>query len=630
MNSPNHLRRIIRREVPEVDAIEILLRDPFEVDVFISPKPGSTFEQLKPRVLDVVNEAGFVAVFFYVRPFADAPVLRSAPPPRLSDRMYLASLAADQSTSGFKEALVRAVPELRALRIVNDKQTKVTTLQVASADGAASPALVSSVREAAYACAFAGHQFDVVPLPPGETQNQLENAEFLMPRRETDIVRYTEEDEDCFATRIRRLVDHDVRDPVGLVDDFAGTKIYSTPTFGRCVPLHCLLAYYDRVYVEMLPVVAPDAEKYFLDNYGVDRANFVAFARSGRVVPVFKFNLGNYAHSVVGPWMERLDLPFVSPRELDYIAARHAWQLNPQLKLARATPEIGQALARLVRASTSGKTEAPHLAAARRVFEWQLHAVDAFEGLAFHRGHISLANLGPGAPLAYYMLAHEGVLSASKEAAVAISLDIFSAVKDIALAQAFGASLNEGTVLNDVVLTWIAELFGEGRRLDDTGRVRVLAQLIPSLDIGYEPSVPAVEYLELFDQHETKRIRAIVAELLVGLDDEGRSQQELRQRVQALNGDVARLRKRAIEVAAVDVVGEVAKTGAAAGGNKLLSTMLAALQTSLAKGVVARAVDALVEDSAAGHAIDVVRGAINGVPAAAVRLYRVRRRLGRS
>lgn len=83
-----------------------------------------------------------------------------------------------------------------------------------------------------------------------------------------------------------------------------------------------------------------------------------------------------------------------------------------------------------------------------------------------------------------------------------------------------------------------------------------------------------------------------------------------------------------MRVSTVDVLGDAASAaGAAAGGGPWGMVVLAKLLGGVLAGKLAtRTVDSIL-DGRAGATIDTVRGALNGVSAHAVRLFRLRSRL---
>lgn len=633
MSTISLLRRVLRRDVAGLDAIIVTVEAPWVLKAYVRPKEGHAYETVRADTERVLNREIHVGCVFHVYPLDDD--LLAQPPPAVSAKLEIAALANDQMQQWqYLAGLVRAVPKLARLVTTRRKQGG-SVLYVADYNNKCEPDFLAEVRQAVHAVSFAGASIQVEPLNPTDIRNDLDNAGFLMPRRDRRLVDTTESDDDRFVTRVRRLVDNDSSDSVRHVDDFLGTKLFSTQSFGQPLPLHCLLAYYDRVYVKMPfgPKPHEHTEKddqYFQREFGIQAADFLEFCKAGRVIPVFNANLGHYPASVANIWLERLDLPFLTPRDLDYLAARFIWRTNAALRTLRRDRASLRALAQAYQKLSEPGTAPQNVV---RQIAWLLHAADAFEGLIFHRGTAALGNISTAAPIAF-AIDHVADSLPSKDTSFTLSLEGFGAVHDILLAQAFDASLNEAMLLNDQILTMVVGLLRSSSSADvndHSAIVRSLHRLIPAMDLHFASDIPAREYLDLFDQAETRRVRSLVARFLSSTGTSPRpSDDELREGVQQLNNAVDRIRRNAVEVAVVDIVGDLATAGSAAVSNKLLGSALGTAKQSWMKAAMNRIGDALVEDSFLGGKLDSIRDALNGVPAGAIRIYKLRRKMGRS
>jgi hypothetical protein len=194
----------------------------------------------------------------------------------------------------------------------------------------------------------------------------------------------------------------------------------------------------------------------------------------------------------------------------------------------------------------------------------------------------------------------------------------------------FGASLHENLVQNERILVAAAQCFRPGSEVIIDDRAARLGQVLAALHIAYNETIPAKAYLDVFDNAETKRMRAIIADVL-GSGDGPAHEAEIRERVQAYNAGVRKIRSKALGEADVDVLGELVEKGgkaATASGHGVIAEMLSLFKSGLGREIANKAFDAVVENTAAGSALDKLRGAINRVPAQSIRLYRVRKRLG--
>jgi hypothetical protein len=626
MTTQASLKRILLRRAPSADAIEVRPVGPFVVEVRARPAKGLAFEQAKQELEESLRHEGTAGVLYNVAPLESVSETLSTT--SVSASLHLASFASDQTRSGLRETLVRAVPTL-GRAIFEEEPGKGIRILVAHEDGTSSQVLVDRVRCTLEAVGYAGLPFTVGEVPQGNPRNDVANAGFFLPRRDTDIVKLTEEDEEIFATRIRKLVDGTTED-VPLVDQVIGTRLLATPTLTPPLPLPCLLPFYDRVFLEMPPWDrSPD---YFRDNFATTMEDFLAYCELGRVVPIFKFNLGIYPRKIVEPWLTNYDLPFVSPRSLDYVAMRYIWTTSPHLRALREDRELAAAISDVARSAlmTPGPSNAQRVGL-WQLLSWFLNGSESFEGVAWHRGHLALANLSSGGPLAHLVSASPGLFKDTAHAQTA-SIETFGVVRSVALAQAFDASLTEGMTLNEGVLQMVLPLFKDANHVLSPGQTTQLATLIESLDLDYSGRIPAKEFLGVLDLAETRRIREITYKLL-GEGPDRASSLELRDRVQALNAEVARIDRNAIETAGVDVVGDLAKVGekaaTASGGPMTLGFKLVSelLQLPILKRIGGMAFEKVIDDTRAGDALDRLRGAVNGVSPEAIRVYRLRKKL---
>lgn len=622
MTTRASLERTLRRRIGAIDALEVATVGPFRVQVRARPKAGS-FDELKEQIRRALDDDGMMGVLYDIVPYTDRAATASAAP----GPVQLASLAADQTVAGLKETLVKAVPALGRARF-EEKPGESVRVLVAHEDGSSNDALVKKVQVAIDAVGYAGLAFNVEQLPANEPRNDLANAGFFLPRRDSDIVRLTEEDEERYATRIRKLVEGEFEE-IALLDEARGAKLLATPALKPPLPLPCLLPFYDIVFVQM-PSWSTDGSGYFEHHFGATRSDFLVYCQRGRVVPIFKFNLGIYPRDVVEPWLTNLSLPWLTPRTFDYIALRHVWKTSPHLRLLREDAEAARVLAGAVNTALTARSADARGAA--QFLSWLLHGSEYFEGVAWHRGHLALANLSSGGPVGHIIAGAPGLFP-SKAAAQTVSIEAFGAITSIAAAQAFDASLTEGMLLNEGVLHLVLPYFRDSRKVMAPTGTTALKSIIETLNLDYSGRIPAQEYLDVLDLSETRRIREI-SQLLLGGEVPDGTTLELRERVRKLNDEVRKIERNAIESAGVDVVGDLAKSGSNAQaltgvspvtlGFKLIADLL---QLSLVKRIGGMAFERVIDDTKAGDVLDKVRGAVNGVSPEAIRIYRLRRKL---
>lgn len=612
------LIRKLRNRVPDLDAIDIQPTRPFVFKVAFSTKGARTFDEVAEDVNNVLASAKSAGVGFELEPFLfeKLGVERSVPP-----YLSLAALASDQSIEGLPRTLVSVVHDLADV-FVEEKPGQVVTFRVAREDGTAPREFLERVRTALQNIGYAGLPFEVEAV-------DVKNPHHVgmrtgIPSRGARIVDYTEADEVQYAKRIKRLVGgYDNR--VSVVDDFAGSKIYLTPSVGK-LDVGAMLPLYDRIYVE-LPM-SLDGSTYFEAAFGLDQETFVELCRVEAVIPVFRRNLGHYPENVWRRWLEDSSLPLVSPRDLDFVAMRHVWESSPFVRLFRNDTKqiraLDDAMSQILAAP------APEFRKNKWLYDvlgWILHGAEEFEGVAFHRGVMALGSLSAGGAAAHLLAASAPQLLKDKTIADTIAIEGFIASQNIAIAQAFRASLFDSLVLNANVLKAMVPMFQEAVEVHGRLETRRITELVKALELHYSPKIPVREYLEVINEHETGRIRVLVQELLNGVNTNS-ADHELRDRVTKLNREVTRLQKKDLHISTVDVIGDTASVvGAGMGAGPYGMVVLAKLLGgALVSKLATRAVNSIL-DGPAGSTIDSVRSTLNSVSPHAIRLFRLRRRL---
>lgn len=615
------LIRKLRNRVPDLANLDIQPAQPFVFRVIFSTRGCRTFNEVAEDVRKVLSAEKSAGVGFELEPFSsEVPLSEFRGPPYLS----LAAFSSDQSVHGLPKTLISVVHDLARV-FVEEEPGRSVTFYVSREDGTAPDEFLERVRTALLSIGYVGLPFEVKAIDlknPGHVG--MGRAGFAIPSRNSRIVDYTEADEVAYAQRISRLVEGG-RDQVAVVDDQAVSKIYLTPSVGK-LDVGAMLPLYDRIYVE-LPLHIKDSN-YFETAFGLEQETFVELCRTGCVVPVFKRNLGLYPEVVWRRWLEDISLPLVSPRDADYLAMRHLWETSPFIRLFRNDGEqlraLDNAMSQILAAGGPGFRKNSWL---YNVLGWIRHGAEEFEGIAFHQGTMALGSLSAGGVSAHLLSAEAPQLFKYKATADTIAIDGFLASQNIGVAHAFGASLFDGIVLNSSVLAAMVPMFQEAVEVHGRLETRRITEVVKALEIHYSPRIPIQEYLEVIADHKTERIRALVKELLNGINVNS-ADYELRERVTKLNREVSKLQKKDLRISTVDVLGDATSAaGAITGGGAYGMVLLAKLLGGVLAGKLAtRALDSVL-DGPTGSTIDSIRGALNGVSPHAIRLFRLRSRL---
>ncbi len=604
----NELVRAIRSRVPEVVAVDVDAQPGQRPIVSITPREGSNVAATLKRVADLRAYVAVAGVGYTVRlrdPHADA-----APTTPLRGTHLLASIDADPTRSGLLQGIVRLVPEVARL-VVEESLGKVRIL-VADSTGAAAEDLLNKCHDALEAMLPLGLHAEVTALPTNSPRNDLDRAGFLMPRRTPRLSRIARDENDRFAARMLSLVAGQ-SESVAPVDTPSGARVLVNTGSGLGRHPASLLPLFDRVFLMMSPHEEVDT---FARSHGIEIEQLLAFARAGRIVPVFRFDLGVYSDKVVSPILEDPTIPFVTPRDLDYIAARFAWVHGSVGVPARVLREDRSLTGHLhdARVLLSEQIGDPKARALASTIDIALANAERFEGMFFRKGHVALQHVSPGAHVVQLVAAVARNGSESMQMAV---INAGAAALNLGLSQAFDAALFDQLVQPEFI-----DLVAEGY-VGHSARSRVskvMPMVLEGLRVAYTPGLAIDEYLDLFDRRETERVRALVTDVLNGISIDDELQTELRSQLAALERDVAKIRKNAVKFDMVDLLANVSARSAPAAGAATISNALIEMASSTGKQIA----DALIEDTRLGGVVDRLRGAVNGVSGHAIRIYRLR------
>lgn len=621
MTTPATLTRKLRNRIPDLDALEIASIRPFVFKVTFSSKGPRSREEVTEDVKEVLSAEKTAGCLFELEEFSSDNLRQKTSIPHY---VLLAGLASDQRPSRLSETLVSVVHDLAKV-FIEEQKGKGATFRVAKEDGSAPKEFLDRVEAALGVIGFAGLQFEVKAVDPKNPHHRdMRRAGFMVPARHPRLVDFTEDDNDRYAQRIRRLVDGQ-HDELPIVDLQCAGQIYLTPGVGR-IDIGALLPLYERIYVE-LPIRG-NGDRYFEDAYGRDQQTFIELCRAGAVVPVFRRNAGLYPEPVWRQWLEDPSLPLISPRDADFVGMRHLWRTSGFIRDLRNNPEqlraIDDAMSRILNAGNPSFQQNRWL---YDVLGWLRQGSEEFEGIAFHRGTLALGNLSAGGAAAHLLASNSSKMFNDKAIADMIAIEGFIASQNIATAQAFGASLFDNLVLNTTVLTAIAPMFQEGLEVNGRLETRRITELVKALEIHHSPRIPVREYLDVMNEHETARIRVLVQNLLDGIDGKS-ADRELRERVTKLNKEVRAIDKKSLNISTADVLGDASSAaGSASGGGAYGMVLLSKLLGGVVAGKLAtKAVDGLL-DGPAGSGIDAARGVLNGVSPQAIRIFRLRSKL---
>lgn len=386
------------------------------------------------------------------------------------------------------------------------------------------------------------------------------------------------------------------------------------------------------IFPHLFLVVPQDGYSAFRDRSGVWRPELnllLELARAGRVVPVFRAPLYQYDPATVLPFLEDPELPVILPRQLDGLVVLTMARQFPFWRCFREDPQIAAKLYQEVRSAAADLEGIPaadeklvkdffrvlvdtvdmHIMVAERGEQWFADSGFAVAGNLTAGGKIwSLLN-------AYF----EGE---QKKALYEVAFEAHVYSTEMVFARTLGAVYAPALPVNEPILNMVASLQAGPRKVVLPPSTNELQSILKGLCIVRPEHVPLREYLEVINSAEAQRLQRIVTGLL---NKAGGSPDQLRAEVERFNLEVTKWRKSPLHwvLEELDFLG--------------LGLELAFLPTGVSVpgltsivGLVARAllkVD-LRDMPVIGDLEDRVFGLIGGVSPAAVRISRIRRKIG--
>ena len=195
------VRRLVLAQCPWVNGVElegigngVIL---VHVDVAADAPADAT-----ARINTALNEIRPMCMDFAVSIGTRAAAPLASP----SGWLALASLVSDESGAGLTRSLADLVPTLERIHHDADGQGGIEVL-ASDFEGNAPPAFLERVQKAAEATVSADVRISVRPLPAGDPRGSLDNAGFYIPRRTRALVEFTDQEQERYAARLRRLLD---------------------------------------------------------------------------------------------------------------------------------------------------------------------------------------------------------------------------------------------------------------------------------------------------------------------------------------------------------------------------------------------------------------------------------------
>ncbi|NLI13118.1 MAG: hypothetical protein GX425_10955 [Peptococcaceae bacterium] len=390
--------------------------------------------------------------------------------------------------------------------------------------------------------------------------------------------------------------------------------------------LKLLLTLYSRVY---LPIRQDG--KAFLNSPVVQTIStdtLLSLSRMGRIIPVFHAPLHQYDVKTVLSFMEDPNIKVILPRQLDGLTVLTLAKQFPFWKKFREDPQTAAEVHHIIqnvaqdlkKLGPVGELQGHVLT---ETFNMHLTVAEMGEQWFLDKGHIAAGNLTAGGTI-NSLINYSRIISSrsADQKAILDTVNIEAHVysMNMAMARAFGAVYDATHVLNHMVLDLVARL-QTGTKTDLlTPSINEMEAILKGCSIVCPEQVSLTDYLEVIHSSEAERLRGIITDVIT--DAQG-SPEKLIEEIERFNQEVVKWRKSKVQWVSntIDFLGigldcALFPTGVSVPGvTSLLGLILKPLLGKLDK-------------TSLGKLEDRIFAAIGGVSPAAVRISKIRKKIG--
>ncbi|AFV10527.1 hypothetical protein Tph_c02800 [Thermacetogenium phaeum DSM 12270] len=634
-----YLERALLFRVPGIAKINSVGEKPYSITVFIGDKNGEILPEVLEIAERVAEEIRPVTSLVAVKPYRDGPG-DAVPPAALPEEIKRAAVFTPPTKSDLEYLLKRALDGCIFAEAVTVRGGEIA-VYVGGEDGSASADMLEKAEQLLkiiYGNAVKYEICDYRDYSASAGANRSPTPFFIDfrfdPQRYGDgsLLKLAKNDEERYCDLLPKLIDGEadpekelgcrfVKKGAALVDLGASEGV-----------LEALLTIFSSVYL-YLP---QDGERFSGSRaatlpFSIKDKTFIRLVNAGRIIPVFHAPLHQYSLNTVIELIEASKGRAVLPRQLDGLTVLTMARQFPFWKTIRRNPGAAAEIYHLLNYQMHDFGDddfgALVLRSLKQVFENHLLVAERGEQWFLDVGRVAAGTLTAGGLVASFL--DDFAQTVDKEVLDTVMIETHGHAVNLTAARALGAVYSPALVINEKILNMVAHLQAGPRRQVSAVSVNQFDEVIKGLHVVRPEHVPLEEYLDVLNSSEAERVRRVVFDVIYRAQGDP---QKVKEEVDRLNREVLKWRRSMIGKAAdrvidvIDIVGLVldkVPIPLGAFGEPVLSFFgmaINALFGDKIKETVDAAVFAALEDR--------VFAALGGVSPAAVRLSKVRSKIG--
>lgn len=629
-----YLERALVYRVPGVRKINSASEEPFVIVLYIGDERGEISDQLLEMARQVIEEIRPVGIRVAVRPYTEGPG-DAVPPVSLPEEIRKAAVLTPPTKSEielllknvvdgclFAEAVTVAGGEINVY--VGDKDKKATKKMLDETHRLLKSLYGSTVKYTI--CEYSSY------VEPEEKSYKNMSVFFTTSRfdparyKDEGLRKLAKEDEERFCDNLPRLIegDADYEKDLGCNIPEIGSALVDLLSSEK--DLEIFLTLYPRVYL----YIRQDNEEFAIErkNHGSAKLDILLhLTKKGRIIPVFHAPLYQYSPRTVMAFLEESEGRAILPRQLDGLTVLTMARQFPFWKTFRQAPETAAEIYYLLNYGFNelkgiNEGESFLIDIIKRVFEHHLMVAERGEQWFLDKGHLAASTLTAGGIVDSFFSNPNLAKNVEKEKLDTIILESHVYSMNLTAARALGAVYSPTMVLNEPVMNMVAHLQAGPR-----GKVSVLSgnhldTILQGLHIIRPEHVPVEEYLEVINSTEAERLRRIVLDMVYRSSG---NIDKIKEEIERFNREVAKWRKSKIKWVSelIDIEGLMLDLVPVPTG-KLATTAAISFFGMALKALIGK----LTERTVLAEIEDRIFGAIGGVSPAAVRISKIRSKIG--
>lgn len=635
-----YLERALLFRVPGIVKINSVAGEPYSITVYIGDENGEILPEVLEIAEGVVEKIRPVTSLVAVKPYKDGPG-DAVPPAALPEEIKRAAVFTPPTKSDLEYLLKMGVNGCIFAEAVTVRGGEIA-VYIGGEDGSASPEMLEKAEQLLKVIYGNAVKYDVRDYRDYASYagaNRSPTPFFVDfrfdPQRYGDgsLLQLAKDDEERYCDLLPKLIDGEADPEKELGCRFAKKGAALVDLGASEGDLEALLTIFSSVYL----YIPQDGERFSGSRaatlpFSIKDKTFIRLVNAGRIIPVFHAPLHQYTPNTVIELVEASKGRAVLPRQLDGLTVLTMARQFPFWKEMRRNPGAAAEVFHLLKSHLRGfdgedDLEALALRALKKAFEDHLLVAERGEQWFLDVGRLAAGILTPGGRIADFLNELAGAVD--KKVLDTVKIEASSYAMNMTAARALGAVYSPAHVVNENILDMVAHLHSGPRRRVSAVSVEQLDEVIKGLHLVRPGHVPLEEYFEVINSSEAKRVRRIIFDVIYRAQGDP---QKVKEEIDRFNSEVLKWRRSIIGKAAdrvidvIDIVGLVldkVPIPLGAFGEPVLSIFgiaVNALFGDKIKEAVDAAVFAALEDR--------VFAALGGVSPAAVRLSKVRSKIG--